>query len=107
MSSATRLIRTMLHTINLFYVLSWSLQAMATPIPLPLPLMAADYSYGLTSVNRTVLDSRRLSTFPIKPFTSHKRKVDSLSDAYTFYDGANTNANSLSMQNHLGALPSP
>lgn len=92
-----------LHAIALLGFLSSTVSVTATPIPLPFALMAADYSIGLVTVNRSLphsSTSTRLTGSPkLENSTRAVKRVrgsDSMSDLLETFDLANTNADKLS-----------
>ncbi|KAF8973937.1 hypothetical protein BDZ97DRAFT_408144 [Flammula alnicola] len=100
MSPYARPLRLVLQAVALLDILFATVSVTATPIPLPFPLVAADYSLGLVSVNRSISqvtggrpDALRQPRPSVR--SRYARAVDELADLYHYYDLTKQNANAL------------
>ncbi len=105
MSRYTRPGRLMVQAVVFLGILSSTASVTATPIPFPFSLMAADYSLGLVTLNRTApgsLPSTKLSTSSSSSSSSlpanqiRNTESDSLDDLLGSYDAAAANGDILS-----------
>ena len=105
MSRYTRPGRLMVHAVGFLGILSSTASVTATPIPFPFSRMAADYSLGLVTLNRTApgsLPSTKLSasnssaSSSLPTYQIRNTESDSLGDLLGSYDSAATNGDILS-----------